>query len=122
MESINNIVYLESRGCFYLVWVYEDVKPNYLSHGYNFSTQRPTESGKAMIIKNHSSKNYRGREEEEADVARAGGDLAIHDGVVHSDEGVVCKERGGVDEGSDYLSTSAVRETCNIVGNKDGGN
>ncbi|KAL7221334.1 hypothetical protein ACSBR1_023310 [Camellia fascicularis] len=121
MESINNIVYLESRGCLYPVWVCEDVKPNYQTHGYSFSTQRPTESGKAIIIEGHNSKNYRGREKEEADVAGAKGDLAIHDGVVHSDKGVVCKVGGGVDKGNDYLSISVVRETCSIVGNRDGG-
>ncbi|KAL7190509.1 hypothetical protein ACSBR2_022730 [Camellia fascicularis] len=108
-------------GCLYPVWVCEDVKPNYQTHGYSFSTQRPTESGKAIIIEGHNSKNYRGREKEEADVAGAKGDLAIHDGVVHSDKGVVCKVGGGVDKGNDYLSISVVRETCSIVGNRDGG-
>lgn len=47
--------------------------------------------------------------------------MITYDGVVHSDEGVVCKERGGVDKGNDYLSTSAVRETRSIVGNRNGG-
>ncbi|GMP73560.1 hypothetical protein CsSME_00031279 [Camellia sinensis var. sinensis] len=120
MKFINNIVYLESRGCLYPVWVCEDVKPNYQTYGYSFSTQRPTESGKAMIIEDYSSKNYKGKEEEEADMVGAGGDLAIHDRVAHSDEEIVYKVGGGVDKGNYYLSILAVRKTYSIVGNRDG--
>ncbi|KAF5933854.1 hypothetical protein HYC85_030025 [Camellia sinensis] len=41
-----------------------------------------------------SMKNYRGREEEEDDVAGVEGDLALNDGALHSDKEVACKEGG----------------------------
>ncbi|GMP67249.1 hypothetical protein CsSME_00027304 [Camellia sinensis var. sinensis] len=119
VEPINNLIHLDYQGCLYPVWVCEDAKLNHNDQGCSLSIQRTTESGKGIINEDRSSKNYRGRKEEEDDVVGAEGDLACHDGALHSDKELACKERGMVDIGNDYLSISAVSETCSLVGNRD---